>query len=365
MKKNLYLLFLAFFVFGFANNAGAQISGGTHVCVGSTITLTDSGCTGSWASSNTSVATVTGSVVVTGVAAGTAVIRHIGCSDSAIVTVLARPADIVATSASICVGALDTVTDATTGGTWSLSSTSIATIASGSAGAVVRGLSDGIDTIRYTNTSGCSATRLVTVRGPVAVTPHNPTICAGTTLTLTDAVTGGSWFSGSTSVATIGTTGIVTGVASGEAIISYIQGSCIVRDTVGVLPGAGLIGPSSPITLCIGGTATLTDATSGGSWSSTFTSIATVTSAGHVFGASNGTDTIKYTVTSGCSATKLVTVASPSALSPVNPGICIGGTVTLTDGVTGGSWGSTNTSVATITSGGVVSGASVGTAIIS
>jgi len=382
MKRNLYLLFLAFFVLGFASRSNAQcdtITGETHVCAnGGTITLTDLTPGGTWISSSTLIATVTvlspTQAVVYGVSAGVATIDYSGdslCGATLhIVTVNAAPGAITASSSSICVGALDTVTDATTGGTWSLSSTTIATISGGggsSAGAVVKGLSDGIDTVRYTNTSGCRASHVVTVHGPSAITPHSPTLCSGSTLTLTDAVTGGSWFSSSTSLATVGSSsGVVSGVAAGAVIISYFQSSCLVRDTVTVNNGAGTISPTSPITLCIGSGVTLSDATAGGTWSTTNSTVATITPVPPVATAvGNGIDTIKYTVTSGCFATKVITVSSPSALSPVDPSICVGSTVTLVESVTGGSWGSDNTAVATVSSGGIVHGASAGSAIIS
>ncbi len=56
------------------------IGGLSSVCSGSTITLTNSLSGGTWSSSNTSVATVSSSGVVTGISAGTAVITYAGPS---------------------------------------------------------------------------------------------------------------------------------------------------------------------------------------------------------------------------------------------------------------------------------------------
>src|SRR5580698_1941322 len=155
MKRNLYLLFLAIFLFGFGGKAGAQITGPTSVCVGSVIVdsdLTCGGGIGTWTSSNTAIATVTSAGVITGVAAGTAYIVVEPCADSVEITVLAAPAAISITRSTICTGTLDTVRDATPGGTWVSTNTSIAVV--GSAGGV-RGIGAGIATIDYVLTDGC------------------------------------------------------------------------------------------------------------------------------------------------------------------------------------------------------------------
>jgi trimeric autotransporter adhesin len=46
-------------------------------------------------------------------------------------------------------------------------------------------------------------------------------VCKGKTAALSDAITGGTWSSSNTAVATVNTTGVVTGVALGTATISY------------------------------------------------------------------------------------------------------------------------------------------------
>src|SRR5207237_10915364 len=45
-------------------------------------------------------------------------------------------------------------------------------------------------------------------------------VCAGSSITLTDAVTGGVW--SSVGSATVSATGVVTGVSAGTATISYV-----------------------------------------------------------------------------------------------------------------------------------------------
>jgi hypothetical protein len=46
-------------------------------------------------------------------------------------------------------------------------------------------------------------------------------VCPGSSVTLTDAVTGGSWSSSNSTLAIVSATGIVTGLASGAVSISY------------------------------------------------------------------------------------------------------------------------------------------------
>jgi gliding motility-associated-like protein len=81
------------------------------------------------------------------------------------------------------------------------------------------------------------------------------------------------------------------------------------------------------------------------------------------------TYTVSATATAACGPITIVTtspvtvISSPVTVSGPND-VCVGSSVTLTTAATGGSWGSSNTSVATVSSG-VVTGVSVGTASIS
>src|SRR6202012_1980921 len=115
---------------------------------------------------------------------------------------------------------------------------------------------------------------------------------------------------------TVGTsTGIVNGIASGTSAITYTLGTgCTATTvvTVNALPAA----ISGTATVCVGSNTTLSDATAGGSWSSSNTSAATVgTSTGIVSGVAAGTSTITYTLGTGCTSTAVVTVnALPVAI---------------------------------------------------
>lgn len=345
------------------NNAPVAISpSSATVCTGSTVTLSDTTSGGVWSSSATGTATVSAGVV-TGLAAGTATISYaIGtCYVTATVTVIASPSPITPASATVCLGSNLDLSDATTGGTWSSSNTTIASISSGG---VVTGNGIGTAIISYTAGS-CYATTVVTVNNaPGAISPANPAVCVGSTVTLSDATGGGVWSSSATGTATV-SGGVVTGVTSGTATISYGVGSCYATKTVTVNPNPTAINPPGAVNICLYGTTSLSDATGGGNWSSSATAIATVGSTGIVSGLEVGTANISYTLSTGCYVTKTVTINNaPVAISPVNPSVCTGSTVTLSDATSGGVWSSSATGTATV-SGGVATGISSGTATIS
>jgi uncharacterized protein YjdB len=350
------------------------INGSSIVCAGSTTTLTDSVLSGAWSSSSAGIATVDASTgVVSAVSSGTTQITYtVGGSYSIRnITVNGIPSVVAITGASgVCAGSTITLTDATSGGAWNSTTTSVATV--GSTG-IVAGVSAGTTLISYSVTNGCGtavATKPVTVNAlPVAGTIIGPTsVCAGSTIALTDATPGGIWSSGATSVATVGGTGVVTGLSPGTVTISYsVTNGCGTADaikpvTINPLPLAGTIGGGSSV--CVGSTIALTDAVTGGFWSSTVTSVASVGSTGIVTGISAGTTTLSYSVTNGCgtaAATTSVTVNSLPIAGTISgvSSVCLDSTTTLSDVTTGGIWSST-TGMAAVSSTGDVTGASVG-----
>ncbi len=209
-------------------------TGTASVCVGSTTALSNTTTGGVWSSATTSVATVNSSTgVVTGVAAGTSVIKYVvtnasGCKDSASTTVTVNinpTVNALTGTQTVCVGSTTTFSSTTTGGTYSSSNTGIATV-NASTG-VITGVAAGTATISYavTNASGCTTTvtRSVTVNaGPVlsAITGSTITFVTGTT-TLSNSTSGGTWSSSNTSVATINASGVVTGITTGTVTITY------------------------------------------------------------------------------------------------------------------------------------------------
>jgi len=351
------------------NGAPSAITGPNNVCIGSSITLIDTTIGGTWSSSNTLLATV-GSLsgIVTGVAAGTPVITYTiptGCiaTKSIIVNPLPNAGSISGPS-SVCVGSSIILTDGTPGGIWSSSNTS-ATVAGG----LVTGISAGIDTINYSVTNTCgtaAATKTIAVNSlpNAGIITGASTVCVGSSITLNDGVSGGTWSSSNTSATVAG--GIVTGVSAGIDTISYsVTSTCGTAATsktitVNPLPNAGSI--SGPSSVCVGSSILLTDGAPGGTWSSSNAN-ATV-SGGLVTGVSAGSNVISYTVINTCgsaSATHaLVVMPLANAGSISGPSsVCVGSAIALTDGVPGGVWSSSNFT-ASIGTSGVVTGVTAG-----
>ncbi len=349
------------------NNLPSGISGTTTVCIGATTRLSDGVAGGTWSSSNSAVATVVpGTGVVTGVSSGTSNIFYSlpsGCTANRNITVSPQPTAISGIT-SICLGSASALSDGTTGGTWTSSSSSVATVDPSTG--LVSGIIAGTSTITYSFGAGCSATASVSVVGAPPAITGTTTFCVGLTIALSDVTSGGVWSSSNTSAATVlPSSGHVTGFAPGVTVITYSIGSgCVAATTVTVNPLPSVI--SGITNTCIGSTTTLSDATSGGTWSSNNTTVATINAnTGFVIGFSSGTANVTYSLGAGCTVTTSVTVGSlPSSISGSTI-ICIGFATTLSDATTGGTWSSGNTSVATVDPGtGTVSGAAAGSANI-
>jgi len=354
------------------NPLPAAITGPSSVCVGSTITLADAS-SGTWSSSNTSVATVSVTGVVTGIMAGTTIIYYTlpvtGCSVSTIVTVDALPTSITGMTLICGIGSNTILNDAIAGGTWSSSNTSVATVISGGAGTgIVTSVSPGTSIITYTMPGGCFTTTEVTVDLGVAAITGPGIVCAGSTINLADATTGGIWSSSNTGIATVSSSGLVNGISAGDAVISYtLPGGCYAITTVTVYEMPANI--TGGTLICgIGNNTVLYDGVGGGTWSSSNTYVATVVSytsgTCFVIGVSYGTSIITYTMPGGCFATTEVTVAIAAGPITGPDIVCIGSPVVFTDAVAGGAWSSSNTLIATVTSSGLVTGYSTGSVYI-
>ena len=352
------------------------ITGLLNICVGASTTLSDTG-SGVWRSSNTSIATVgLTNGIVTGVSAGIAIIVYNKGWGVATMTITVSPLPSpIAGSQNVCVGNVTVLTDVGSG-TWSSVNLTVGTVSSAG---VVSGIAAGTTTISFTSPSSCrAATTIVTVNPlPDAGTIAGvPVVCAGGSMTaLTDIAVGGAWSSTAISSATVGSAGVVTGVLSGTSTISYtVTNGCGTAAatqivTVNPLPYAGTVVGTA--TVCPTASVSLSDAASGGVWSSTATGTATVGSNGIVAGVAAGTTTISYAVTNSCgtaAATQVVTV-NPSIDGGTISGIatvCSLFSTQLSDnGTGGGSWSSALPGVATVGTSGLVPGGSFGTAMIS
>ncbi len=380
------------------NVAPASISGATTVVAGSTTQLTSATSGGVW-TSNSSVATVSTNGLVTGVTAGSATITYTvmnSCGSSSVTQPL------TVTGACIIPVANFTIANSNqclTSNSFSFSNTSTGTTPTyiwnfgdgiGSATTTAAGYSytaANTYTVTLTASNGCGSnqtTQTVTVT-TLPATPASiggaTTVVAGSTTQLTSATSGGVWTSNS-SVATVSTNGLVTGVIAGSATITYtVMNSC------------GSSSVTQPMTVtgaCIIPVANFTIANSNqcltsNSFSFSNTSTGTTPTYTWYFGdgasmASNnathtytaaGPYTVTLTAVNGCGTTtktSSVTVntvpATPASIGGATS-VVVGSTTQLSSGTSGGAWTSNNLAVATAdVNTGLVTGVTAGSAII-
>jgi len=189
-----------------------------------------------------------------------------------------------------------------------------------------------------------------------------------------------SWVSSDTSVVTVDADGKITGVKPGTATVTaksqegdytavcsiVVQNVEVVNVAIAPSTSSVNIGASTKLTASV---APVNATVQTIAWSSSDTSIAQVDSSGYVTGIKAGTVIITATANNGVSASCLVTVNNPQILT-VSPVIAVNTTLPLftyispTTPAQTLTWSSGNTSVATVDSKGVVKGVSAGQAII-
>ncbi len=283
-----------------------------------------------------------------------------------------------------------------TGVTWSSANTSVATV---SATGVVTAVAVGTATIKATAVAEAkvagSATITVAATRSLSVTPATVTIGGGQTTTLTATVDGGAgfpttvtWRSSAANIASVSTTGVVSGVTPGVAIITVLStADSTLRASTTVTVNAGIrtiaVAPTTA-SLFINGTqqVTPTIAADAGveqtvTWRSANPAIATVNASGRVTGVAFGSTTIAAIATADTTrrATMTVTVIPRPisvAIAQRNVALHAGssmpltGVVTADPGVnTGVVWSSSAPTVVAVSATGVLTtSATSGTAVI-
>jgi uncharacterized delta-60 repeat protein len=251
-----------------------------------------------------------------------------------------------------CTGSTTQLTGSETPATTNAWTSSNASIASVSSTGLVTGIATGTVSITYVNNAGCNATSTFTVTAPPTVTGALTT-CEGSTTQLTGSgnpSTTNAWTSSSPNIASVGSTGLVTGVTSGTASITYVNSAgCTTVSTVTITAAPTITGT---LNACAGATSQLTGSGTSattGPWTSSSTGIASVSSTGLVTGVGAGTATITYKNNAGCTTTSTFTVkATPSISTVANQNSCSGQTVAATNftsSPTGAtfSWANSNT----------------------
>ena len=298
-----------------------------------------------------------------------------GCTSTTVITIVVKPLPPIPVpitgTTTICLGATKLLSDATPGGTWSSTD---ATIASVDTTGLITGIGAGSATISYIITNSCRAasasTPVTVISGPLPIS-GTASVCEGATTSLSAGAGGRTWSSSNLSLATVDpASGVVTGVtAAGTPTITYIASTgCFVTALITVNPvpapitGAGVV--------CGGSVTTLEDITTGGTWSSSDPGIAAASSGapgiGVIAGISFGNPVITYTLSTGCTATAMITVNQTPYPIEGTTSVCFGTVMSLSDPLPSGTWSSSDLSVAIADPGlGTVSGVTTGAAIIS
>ena len=346
------------------------ITGVDSLCVSTNYVLNSSATGGTWSITNNHLM-LTDSMI-RGLTKGLdTVVYHVAnaCGDAyaqTIVYVKPLPSITLLTGPdSVCVSDTVILLDSIPGGGWSCTNNK-ADVYNGS----VVGNNAGMDTVYYqiTNTCGTgSASKTIYIKpypDAGSITGFG-TVCTSTNDTLTETVTGGTWYC-SGSQATVSSTGVVTGVSPGVEFIYYaVANSCGTSTTskpilVSTLPTVSLI--AGPAVICQGDTITYTDSVSSGTWSSSNTNVLSLGS-GKFIGLLGGQDSIAYQTSNICGMarqTKLVSIDTP--LHPSVTGasyVCIGNTTIMSGSPAGGVWSTSNTD-ATISTGGQLTGVTGG-----
>jgi len=363
-----------------------------------------------WSSSNTSVANVDGSGLVTAAAAGSATITATseGQSGTSSITVTPPAAN------KFVIGDRVQTTDVTNiRNAPAVSGTLVGTQPAGAQGTVVGGPvvdAAGDQAIRWQvdfdqGADGWAAEPYLTkaVAGvavsSVTVTPASANLPVGQTVQLTatpkdangNPLTGRmvTWSSSNNSVASVTSSGLVSGGAAGSATITATSEgqSGTASITVTSVPVASVSVTPTSANVNEGKTVQLTATPKDGggnplsgrtiAWSSSNTAVATVSSSGLVTGKVAGSATITATSEgqSGASAITVVHVPVASVtVSPASGSVPAGSTLQLTatpkdasgNALTGRTitWSSSDNSVATVSSSGLVSGVVAGSATI-
>jgi len=216
--------------------------------------------------------------------------------------------------------------------TWSSSSTGVATV---NGSGLVTGVAVGSTTVTAAS-EGRSASSSVTVTtvpvASVTVTPASGSLYVGQTVQLTatpkdsagNPLTGRviAWSSDNTTVATVSTSGLVTGKGAGSATITAATGGKSGTSTItaAIVPVASVVVSPASASVATGNTVQLTATPKDSvgntltgrtiTWSSSATSVASVSSSGLVTGVTIGSATITA-ATGGKSGSSAITVTAP------------------------------------------------------
>jgi PKD repeat protein len=371
-----------------------------------------------WASSNTGAASISPTGMATGVSSGqtttisakqTSIIgsASLTVTSPTLVSIAVTPANtsmVAGTKVQFKASGTfsdNSTQDLTSTVTWTSSNTAVATITvTGLATGMTAGQTTTISAKQASLTGSTSLSVTPATLVSIAVTPASTSIAAGakiqfkasgtfsdnSTQDLTSTVT---WISSNTSVATVGATGLATGVTSGQTTTisandASVIGSTSLSVTAPTLVSVAVTPSNSSMvagtTVQFTATGTFSDnstqnLTSSVIWSSSNTTAATINANGLATGVTSGqTTTISAKQSSITGSTNLTVTAATLisiAVTPSNSSVVAGTTLqftatgtfsnnstqNLTSSVT---WSSSNTTAATINASGLATGVTSG-----
>ncbi len=336
----------------------------TSVCVGFTDSVWNVVSGGTWSILPGSKAAISSTGFITTFDTGVVIVTYttpLGCEATITITINPNPSTITGDS-TVCMGQMITLSNIDTGGVWTSSNNSIATV--GTSDGIVTGVAAGTVIITYALPTSCYATKIITVN-PLSPILGDSILCVGDTIPLMDTTTGGRFSIVPGTYASIDSLTGQTIALSGygvETVYYTLPTGCqaMLQITVNPLP-APITGRDS---VCQADTIMLSTADSFGIWTSRFSFTRVDTLTGVVRGLTVGIDSIYYTLPTGCKIGKPVVVnLTPAPI--VGPSqVCIGRYISLSNPTPGGYWTSADTTVASITTVGVVNGLSIDTAIM-
>ena len=212
------------------------------ICTGSTTQLSPTSG-GTWAISNTNVALISQTGMVTGVASGTATFifteNSTGCNSlpSSPVSVKPLPQIYITGPDSICTGSNTLISSISTG-LWVSSNPGVASIDATTG--TITGNSPGLSSFTLTETiSGCTSlpSNNIVVKGSPELIFSGPSIICTGGISQLMPNNSGNWISNNPTVATITNTGQITGLSAGSVTFTYTDSGlgCNIQDTSDVL----------------------------------------------------------------------------------------------------------------------------------
>ncbi len=353
-----------------------------------------------WQSSDTTIATISASGMLTAVKPGSVTVTATmgTVSGTKPITVTAAPLTSIAVSggSSLEAGLTEQLAaqgtyadksnqDLTSQVSWQSSDSTIATVSASGLLTTVKVGSVTVTATLGTVSGGMPVTVTAAALSEIKVTPSVFSIASGQVkqLTAQGVYSDGStqnitaqvtWSSGATGVATVSTTGLVTGASTGPATITAASGSingtasatvtAAVLNSITVSPSGSSVAIGQTQAFVASGLfsdGSSTDMTDSVAWSSSATNIATINSTGLATGVATGSTSIgatSATVTGNAPLAVTAAVLTAIDISPDGVTIPIGGQYQLTvtgtysdnstQQLTNVSWSSSNSSLASI-----------------